>query len=52
MLLAELAAGNDHPLLKDLRRLRQPSWVPRGPVLKTGVTAVTNWLEWRARGEL
>jgi glycine/D-amino acid oxidase-like deaminating enzyme len=51
-LLADLAVGADSELMRDLRALPGPSWIPPKPLLGMGVRATVAFLARRARAEL
>ena len=52
MLLADLAVGADSELLRDLRALPGPAWIPPEPLLGIGVRATLARLQRRAGREL
>jgi len=52
MLLADLAVGTDSELLRDLRALPGPAWIPPEPLLGIGVRATLARLQRRAGREL
>jgi glycine/D-amino acid oxidase-like deaminating enzyme len=51
ILAADLAAGQDNPLIADMEALGKPSWLPPRPFLDIGVQARLAWELWNARAE-
>lgn len=50
-LLADLATGNDNPLVADMQALGQPNAMPRRPFLDLGVRMYLARENWRGRSE-
>ena len=51
MLVADLASGNDNPLIADMESLGQPVRLPPRPFLDLGAAASLAWWTWRGRRE-
>lgn len=51
LLAADLACGQDNPLIEDMRSLGEPERLPPRPLLDIGVRARFAWELWRARAE-
>ena len=51
MLAADLATGNDGPLVSDMAACGQPVRLPPRPFLDLGARASLAWWAWRGRGE-
>lgn len=51
MLVADLACGEDNPLIADIEALGTPQSLPPRPFLDIGVRAKMAWEIWRARAE-
>ncbi len=51
MLAADLATGQDNPLIADIESLGSPQSLPPRPFLDIGVRAKLAWEIWRARAE-
>jgi glycine/D-amino acid oxidase-like deaminating enzyme len=51
-LLADLAAGSESPLLRDVQALPGPAWLPPQPFLGVGIRLALAHLQRRAGGEL
>jgi glycine/D-amino acid oxidase-like deaminating enzyme len=51
MLVADLATGEDNPLIADIEALGTPQSLPPRPFLDIGVRAKLAWEIWRARAE-
>lgn len=51
MLVADLACGEDNPLIADMEALGTPQSLPPRPFLDIGVRAKMAWEIWRARAE-
>ncbi len=52
MMAADLATGNDSPMLQDYRAYDQPGRLPPEPFLSIGANATMRWKEWLAGVEL
>jgi glycine/D-amino acid oxidase-like deaminating enzyme len=52
MLLADEAIGAESELLRDVRSLARPAWLPPPPLLGLGVRPALAWMHRRARSEL
>ena len=51
MLAADMAAGQDNPLIADMEELGRPSYLPPRPFLDLGARASLAWYIWNGRGE-
>ncbi len=51
MLAADLATGEDNPLIADMEKLGQPEPLPPRPFLDIGAWASVAWWTWRGRAE-
>jgi glycine/D-amino acid oxidase-like deaminating enzyme len=52
MLLADLAVGAESDLLRDIRSLTRPTWLPPPRLLGVGVRPVLAWMHRQARAEM
>ena len=51
LLAADMACGEDNPLIADMESLGSPEPLPPRPFLDIGVRAKFAWELWRNRGE-